>query len=146
MASILKISDAASLAFHAVVYLAANEDRLISTGEMAETLKVSENHLSKVLQRLTRAGLVRSIRGPKGGYLLKRSAQNITLLEVYEAIEGKLVATDCLLGEPVCDRKHCILGGLLASVDSQARDYLASKKISELTGAFEKKSAKGATE
>lgn len=141
MANVLKISDAASMAFHAAVYLAANEDRHISAGEIAGTLKVSENHLSKVLQRLTRAGLVRSIRGPKGGYLLKRPAQDITLLEVYEAIEGKLATTDCLLGEPVCDGQKCILGGLLKSVDSQVRDYLASRRISELTGAFGGKSS-----
>jgi len=144
MPNMLKISEAASLAFHAVVYLAAAGDRLISNGEMAENLKVSENHLSKVLQRLTRAGLVRSIRGPKGGYVLNRPAQDITLLEVYEAIEGKLVTGDCLLEEPACDRQKCILGGLLKSVDSQVRDYLAGRKISELTAAFEKKFSEGA--
>ncbi len=132
----MKISDAASLGLHAMVYLAANPDRLVSNAEIAGGLNISEAHLSKVLQSLVKAGLANSTRGPTGGFSLERAGDEITLLEVYETIEGPLVQTDCLLGKPACDGKHCIMGGLLKSVDLQVKEYLAGKTLNELIEVF----------
>ena len=80
----LNISDAAALALHAMGFLALKKDTPVSNGEIAENFGVSENHLSKVLQRLGKAGLVRSSRGPRGGYLLNRPAEEINLLIIWE--------------------------------------------------------------
>jgi Rrf2 family protein len=128
---VFKVSEAASLALHAMTVLATNPGRAISTSEIAEGLGVSENHLSKVFQRLARAGLVRSTRGPKGGFSLDRAADDLTLLDVYEAIEGPLVPRSCLFGRPVCNGQ-CILGDLLHSVNTQIHDRLATTKLSSL--------------
>ena len=136
MSNILKISEAASLALHSMVLLAANPGKLIPTREIASRLHVSEAHLSKVLQRLARDGFVRSIRGPKGGFTLVKPAGEITLLDVYESIEGSFVPTKCLFGAPICSGERCILGGLLETVDKQIRDYLAETKLSELTSVY----------
>ena len=133
MANMLKISEAASLAMHTMVLLAANPERVISTRETAETLGVSEAHLSKVLQRLTRAGLVESTRGPKGGFRPSRPTDEITLLDVYESIEGRLVPKTCLFGEPICNGSACILGQLLGTVNTTIADYLRGTKLSDLT-------------
>ena len=132
MSSVLKISEAASLALHSMALLAANPEQSIPTRKIAARFHVSEAHLSKVLQRLTKAGLVTSIRGPKGGFLISKPTDEITLLDVYESMEGPLVPCKCLLGTPVCGDKGCILGGLLETVDKQIRDYLAGKRLSEL--------------
>jgi Rrf2 family protein len=136
MASMLKISEAASLALHSTVLLAANPDELISTREIAATLHVSEAHLSKVLQRLARAGIVRAIRGPKGGFRLVRPARETTLLDVYESIEGTLIPSKCLFESPICQGDACILGGLLETVDRQVRDYLSKTKLDDLTSIY----------
>jgi DNA-binding IscR family transcriptional regulator len=64
MSNILKISEAASLALHTTVILAANPNRLVSTKKLASQLHASEAHLSKVLQRLEKADIVNSTRGP----------------------------------------------------------------------------------
>lgn len=136
MSAVLKISEAASLAMHAMVYLAAEPDRRVSSVEIATTLGVSEAHLSKVFQRLVKAGLVDSARGRSGGFTLVGSAQKITLLKIYEAMEGPLVPTRCLLGKPICRGNHCILGGLLDTVDTQVRGYLARTRLAKLTGAY----------
>jgi Rrf2 family protein len=98
MTGMLHISDAASLALHAMVLIAGKPDTLVSTHEIAEQLGVSENHLAKVRQTLSRAGLVESTRGPHGGFRLAKSAAEITLLDVYEAVEGPIRPTSCLLG------------------------------------------------
>jgi len=137
MANVLKVSEAASLALHAMVLLAAR-DEVVSTGEIASTLRVSVAHLSKVLQRLARVGLVRSIRGPKGGFILGKASEEITLLDVYEAIEGPLVPSNCLLNTPVCSGERCILGGLLETVNEQVREYLAGTRLSELDNVYHK--------
>jgi Rrf2 family protein len=136
MPNILKISEAASLALHSTVLLAANPDKLISTREIASMLHVSEAHLSKVLQRLTRTGIVRAIRGPRGGFRLVKPANETTLLDVYESIEGTLIPSKCLFDSPICEGDACILGGLLETVDEQVRDYLAKTKLDDLTSIY----------
>ena len=132
MASILRISDAATLALHALVLLAQAPGRLLPAGEMAARLRVSEAHLAKVMQRLAKRGFVTATRGPKGGYALALPADAISLLDAYEAIEGRLVCPTCLMGTPVCGGKSCMLGGLLASVATQVRDYLAATKVADM--------------
>ena len=134
MSSILKISEAASLAIHGVAFLAANQDRLVPTREVACSLHVSEAHLSKVFQRLARTGLVKSTRGPKGGFALGRPADKISLLDVYESIEGKFVSNKCLFDTPIHNDEQCILGNLLETVENLVREYLTETKLSKLSG------------
>jgi len=139
MSDVLKISEAASLAMHAVTLMAQEPQKSLSTKEIASFLDVSENHLSKVLQRLAKDGLVKSFRGPKGGFVLGRSDDEITLLDVFEAIEGKLMPPKCLLGSQVCGGANCILSDLLEKVDLQVRDYLSGAKLSKLTNTYGRK-------
>jgi Rrf2 family protein len=131
MSSVLKISEAASLALHTMVYLAANDENPASTPEIARILNASENHLSKVLQRLTKAGLAHPIRGPKGGFTLGKPADQISLLDVYEAIEGPLESTSCLLGTAGCG-DNCLFGGLLESVNHQVKMHFQKTMLSDL--------------
>jgi len=133
MTNLLRVSEAASLAMHATVLLAASGDRALTTGQIAAVLGVSEAHLSKVLQRLGRAGLVRSTRGPKGGFSLTRSGEQITLLEVYEAIEGIVVPATCLFDTAICRGDRCILGGLIAEVNDHVRDYLGRTRLADVS-------------
>jgi len=134
MANMLKISEAASLAMHTMVLLAKDPERVVSNREIAERLKVSEAHLSKVLQRLTRVGLVAPVRGPKGGFRLSGSPEQITLLKVYESIEGRLVPKTCLFEKPVCGGGACILGDLLTTVNRRIADHLSGTTLSDLVG------------
>ncbi|MFC1682692.1 RrF2 family transcriptional regulator [Candidatus Zixiibacteriota bacterium] len=138
MSKMLKISEAASLALHGMVFLAARPDRLVSIKEMAKVLSVSEAHLSKVFQRLARVGLVKSNRGPRGGFTLGRLGNKITLLQVYEAIEGPLECTSCLFDRPICDNNKCIFGDLLEVTNNRYRAYLDGMKLSEVTDVYEK--------
>ncbi len=136
MSSVLKISEAASLAMHAMAVLASRPKGRVSTAELASTLDVSEAHLAKVLQRLGKAGLVRSARGPKGGFGLIDSRRDVTLLEVYEAIDGPFRPDGCLLGQKMCRGAKCMLGYLVRSVNRSVKNRLADTKVGELTGVF----------
>lgn len=136
MSSTLRISEAASLALHSMVLLAAKPDRPLTTHEVAGELRVSEAHLSKVFQRLSRAGLVTSTRGPGGGFVLAKAADTISLLEVYETIDGPLTGQDCLLGDPTCQGKTCLLGGLVKAVNEQMRNYLTTTRLADVTATY----------
>lgn len=132
MSNLLRISDAASLGLHTMAYLANEPGRRVSTHEVAQALGVSENHLAKVRDRLVKAGLIEAVRGPGGGFRPTRPAGDITLLEVYEAVEGRLRPGACLLGKPLCSRGQCILGDLIGSVNKQVMDYLSGTTLDKL--------------
>ena len=107
MPNLINFSDAVNLAFHTLGVLASRKGDYIRTNEIAGLLKVSTHHLQKVHQRLTKMGLIQAARGPKGGFSLKKPAQEITLLEVYEAMEGPFSTNQCLLGRPQCEPRTC---------------------------------------
>lgn len=132
MHNLLNFSEALALAFHTMGIFAAHPDRLIRAGEIARALNVSENHLQKVNQRLAKAGLIRAVRGPKGGFCLNRRADGISLLEVYEAIEGPLIRNQCILGRPACISPHCILGQLTDGVHGMVSDFFREQTVAGL--------------
>ncbi|NOZ23435.1 MAG: Rrf2 family transcriptional regulator [Planctomycetes bacterium] len=136
MNSILKISEAASLALHAMAYLAAHSTRRVATQEIAESLHASRNHLSKVLQRLNKAGLVASVPGPGGGVELAEEAEEVSLIDIYEVIDGPLRSGGCLLGHRICKGEECVLGGLVERLSKQTRDYLSATRLSDLKRVF----------
>jgi len=136
MKTALRVSEATSLALHAMALLAQNGLHALSCNEMATTLSVSEAHLSKVLQRLGKQGFVSSTRGPKGGFRLAKPAGAVSLLEVYEAIDGPVQFSNCLFETPVCEGNgQCIMGDLLASVDDQVLRYLRDTRLTDLVPA-----------
>ena len=143
MSSVLRISDASTIGFHALVIFAANGERHYSTREIAKSLSVSEWHLSKVLQRLARSGIIRSVRGPGGGYTLAGKGADVTLLEVLEAIDGPFEPDDCLMRSNNCINRECIMGELLSNVNKKVKSYLTDKKLSDFRDAvFTKKRAR----
>jgi len=129
---LVKLSEAASLGLHTMALLARNADRRLTNQEIADVLEGSGHHLAKVTQRLVRSGLLSSARGPQGGFLLGRPAENITLLEIFEAIEGPIDEQGCLLGDAACEEKDCNLGGVMRSIHAQIRDYMKNTLLSEL--------------
>lgn len=137
MSQIFRISDAASLAIHAMMLLSVTDAKQpISVAVMAERLGVSRAHLAKVFQRLAKADFVHSTRGPQGGFVLSRNADSIFLVEIYEIIEGPLRDVECLLGQPVCAGKCCVLGGLLHKIHSEVHDYFTKTRLSDICGAL----------
>ena len=135
----LRISEAASLGMHAMGLLSTRHDGPLSARVAADRLGVSEAHLSKVLQRLTRLGLLTSTRGPKGGFSLSRNPDSVSLLEVFEAIEGPVEPATCLFGIPLCDGASCVLGKVIVDVNNMLFAYLAEKTLADIATVFEER-------
>jgi len=136
MPGIVNISEAASIAIHAMVLIAANPGRILPAGEIASFFGLSSTHLAKVMQRLVKAGLAVSTRGPAGGFKLGRPSRNIALLEIYETIEGPLLDGGCLLGREKCLGSRCILGDMIKKVNKEARQTLTDRTLADLTASF----------
>ncbi|MCP4292626.1 MAG: Rrf2 family transcriptional regulator [bacterium] len=79
-------SQTVEYAMRAVLALAAGDGSPMTTKQIAEVMRVPQSYLSKVLQALVRGGLVFSTRGLKGGFVLVRSAEEITLLQILNSV------------------------------------------------------------
>ncbi len=133
MGSLVRISEAASLAIHTMALLARESEEHFTNETIARRLGASGHHLAKVMPRLVKAGLVESVRGPLGGFRLGVSAKDVQLLQIYEAVEGPVADAGCPLGRPACKEENCMLGTLMCRLHQQACDYLASTTVEDLS-------------
>ncbi len=134
MSRLLRISDAAVLAIHACGML-AHRDEPLGVSRLATAIDVSETHLSKVMQRLTKAGLLSAVRGPKGGYQLARLPDEICVLEIWETIDGGLGLDDpdtCLADFCMCTGSACALRGLVERIREDVVTSLSNMHLHDL--------------
>ena len=142
MSKILNISEATALALHAVIYLEAHTNRKVSTKEIAEAFQASEAHLSKVMQRLVRAGMVNSVRGPKGGFEVGKPTDEISLLQLYEIFEGPVPGTTCLFRKSVCGLDNCVIGDLLSNVNDEVIEYMTQTSLKKVAEVYKQETGK----
>lgn len=122
-------------AFRVALHLACNEGRVVSRREISEGNHVTTMFLQKIMAALMEAGLVLSYRGASGGFTLSRSAEEITLLDVLEAMEGKLVLNRCLADHKACSREaapRCAVHRRLTQVQAILRAELGAIRLSDL--------------
>lgn len=131
MSKIINISEAASIAIHSTVAIAKSKNKL-NANELAKMINVSKNHLSAVMQVLTKNGLIASERGPKGGFFLKKNAFEISLLDLYKLIDGTIEDYNCMGNCSSCPFNKCIFGGLAGKFTTEFKDYLSKTKVSDL--------------
>jgi Rrf2 family protein len=103
MQHVLRISRKIDYGLRAMIYLASvAHDTVVPFREIAHQMDVPEDFLAKILKTLVDAGLVRSTRGPHGGYALSRTPAEVSFLDVIEAVEGPVALNVCLDGEDAC--------------------------------------------
>lgn len=89
----MKISRSTGYALLAVGYIAQNQDRkIILSQSIAKEYDIPLEYLLKILQQMVKANVLRSKRGPRGGFSLGKSASKISMLDVIEAVEGPMVS------------------------------------------------------
>lgn len=130
MAKIFSLSEAASIAIHSMV-LIGKSDKMMNVNMIAERTGSSKHHVAKILQRLVKEDYLNSIRGPHGGFSLKRDPAEVNLLEIYETIEGTLTISECPMDNPICPFDKCLLGGIVSDMTSKFRNYLNEHKLEQ---------------
>lgn len=131
MKSIIRLSEAASIALHACAYMASNEGIPLSVKQMSTKLGISRNHLAKVLQRLVAAGIAKSVQGPKGGYTLDKPPSEISFLDIIDHFDSRSCNNGCLFGKEDCGLQVCIMGDFLQEITKQTLEFFAGRKLSE---------------
>lgn len=130
----LQLTRDGEYAIRAMLYLAAQPDGSISlVNEISREQGIPKSYLSKILQRLTKAGLVRSRRGAKGGFALARPANQVTLRETIEAIVGPICLNICLIKKGECPRDQvCPVHPIWKEAQRKLFEVLDSKTMEEL--------------
>ena len=138
----LKFSKRADYGLMALQYIASLQfgdvagARIVNTKEIAEEYHIPVELLAKVLQTLAKHGLIESENGPKGGYLLGRNANAITIAQVLEAIEGPFGITDCHHDkEALCvQHERCNIRTPLLKVQDSIYQLLNSMTVEDMLG------------
>jgi Rrf2 family protein len=128
MSRLFTLSEAASIALHGLVLIARNEKGL-NVQEIAEQTQSSKHHVAKVLQRLVKSGFLGSNRGPGGGFYLLAEPDKINLLDIYEAIEGKILIAECPMDKKICPVGKCIINNITGKMTADFRDYLLGQTL-----------------
>jgi Rrf2 family transcriptional regulator, nitric oxide-sensitive transcriptional repressor len=125
------ISQTAEYALRAIVYLADRNDAPQTTQQIAEVTRVPAGYLAKVMQGLSRAGLVHAQRGLHGGFTLARTAEELTVLDVVQAVDPLRRIERCPLG--IKDHQSlCPLHRRLDSAVAMVEQALGESTIAEL--------------
>ena len=130
----LKLTKKADYGLIAMRHLAEHADLgACSAKDLAEMYSIPQEALAKILQRLTKAGLLVSQYGTNGGYTLSRDPRQISALEVIRAIEGPMFITSCSLGDECDQSDHCTIRGPLRKVSRAIEEVLNRLTIWEMT-------------
>ena len=130
----LRLTKKADYGLMALKFLAEHPEAMsLSAKDIAEAYHIPPQLLAKILQRLTKEGLLRSHAGMNGGYTLSRRAADITAFEVIRAIDGPLFITSCITIHGTCDLAgHCTIKEPLRKVNDSIKDLLNGICISDL--------------
>src|SRR2546429_5318414 len=130
----LKLTKKADYGLMAMKHLAERAPKdSCSAKDVAESYGIPQEALAKILQRLAKAGLLRSQYGINGGYTLARDANTISAFEVIQAIDGPLFITSCVTVRGECDQTdRCTIREPLRKVNDSIEGVLRRIKISEM--------------
>lgn len=120
----------------AMVDLARNgQGRPLALADIAQRQEISLSYLEQLFAKLRRGGLVKSVRGPGGGYLLAREPVAIRISDVILAVDEPIRATRCQPGSPAgchSDRSRCLTHDLWEELGNQIHLYLSSVSLDDV--------------
>ncbi len=130
----MRLSRAAEYAVRCMLYLSiAGKGVLVTRRTVACEMDIPEQFLGKIVQQLSRAGLVEIVQGAKGGFRLMVPPADLSFLTVIEAVIGEIFLNDCVLRPESCDRSPaCKVHIVWENARNQLRDSLRKVTFSDL--------------
>ena len=117
-----------------------HEEGPVALEVLAEDASIPQKYLAKIIQDLRHSGLIRSVRGPHGGYLLSGRPADVTVLDIWEALEGPLCPVDCLEDPEACDLlDECVTRDVWSQLRDAVSNVLRSVTLEELAEKYEAK-------
>jgi len=132
--SLVNVSEGASLALHGLALIARQQPQRLSVKFLAEELHASQAHLAKVFQKLSKAKLVKSVRGPTGGFQLNKPADQITFWDIFRVIDGDKELGGCPFGKEYCAFHTCIFSKELNRISQDIYETFNKMKLSDFVG------------
>ena len=129
------VSKTAKYAIKAVIYLAlySDESNKILTRDIFEKIQVSESYLAKILQDLSRHGIISSTKGRKGGFYLSSENYERSLMEIVRVLDGDQYLDSCVLGISQCDMQNpCPLHDMVGKEKTEFNKALQQTKIKDV--------------
>jgi len=128
------LSQTAVYALRAVIHLAeAERDSLVRVDDMAKALDVPRNYLSKILHTLAREGMLRSTRGPGGGFRLAVPAKKLRLFDIVSSFDDMQERRTCLLGRARCsDTDPCAVHTRWQDAWREVRSFFRETTVADL--------------
>lgn len=127
-------------ALQSILFLALKpKGEMTNIKELTAALEIPYHFLGKIMQDLTRKGILHSQKGPRGGFALRRKPEEITLLNVVEAIDGPGFFSSCVLGFPECSGTHpCAVHATWSGLRESIHNMLSTKNVAQLASAMRK--------
>lgn len=122
------------IGLQAVLFLSTqNSNVLFNAQKVAEKVKQPKEFVSKVLQILTKSGIIGSKKGKNGGFFLAKSPSEVKLIEIVLAIDGKSVFENCVLGFPACSNDNpCPVHNQWGKLRDEAYLMLSKESLADL--------------
>ena len=143
----MKLSTKGRYGLKAMLDLAVhNSDGQISLKSIAERQDISENYLEQLFATLRKSGLVNSIRGSQGGYILAHSPENITVGSILRSLEGSLAPVDCVMeNDPMqCSRSECCVTRYIwEKIRDSVNSVVDAITLDDLVKDYKKANSKG---
>lgn len=130
----MKLSTRSRYGVRALLELAIDFDKgPLQIKTIATRENISNKYLEQLISTLKAAGLVVSVRGPKGGYKLARAPQDIELSEVFQVLEGPITMFDCLVDKNYCTRcGDCLTKKIWLRMQNAISDVLKSITLADM--------------
>lgn len=132
----LKLSKMTDYAVVVLADMAKRNNQMVSATLLAEATKLPEPTVSKILKSLAKHGVVASMRGANGGYVLERSIGDISMADVITALDGPIALTSCVEeSTSCCDRAdHCAIKGKWNPVNQAMQQALENVSLKQMMG------------
>ncbi|MCF3942649.1 RrF2 family transcriptional regulator [Oceanobacillus alkalisoli] len=124
----MRYSNATNYALHTIVHLMLQpRESLVGVQELAEMQRLSPTYLSKILTKLTKAGLIQSTPGAKGGYKISTTKHEISFLDVIHAIEGDTSLFECTI-----HHEGCLIESTMRKAEKNMKSELESMLLNDI--------------
>lgn len=129
----MQVTRETDYAVRCVLYLSERSGEVVMVPDIARAKDIPRSFLAKILQKLTKAKIVRSYRGIRGGFMLARKPVDISLLDVIKAIEGPLAMNRCVVDRKSCRfRTACAVHPVWVDVKRELEDSLRTWNFERL--------------
>ena len=130
----MEITRETDYAIRCILYLSEKEGTIIMADEISRAMFIPKSFLAKILQKLTKAGVVKSFRGVKGGFRLAKKPQQTSLLDIIEAIEGPAAMNRCATDASLCNLSGtCTVYPVWVKLRKMVENYLRKTNFRELS-------------